>query len=122
MNVRGSIALALLGVWAVVRSQTAGAQSAHDPVVVRGEHLARTVCSACHVVASDQEFAPLLINPAPSFADIAQRPGTRVATLERFILSTHWDMQSIPMRMPNPMLDKNDARAVAAYILTLKSK
>jgi len=55
----------------------------HDPVAARGEHIARLVCSACHLVAKDQEFPPLLAKPAPPFSEIANRPGTNAATLQR---------------------------------------
>jgi mono/diheme cytochrome c family protein len=122
MNVRAEVGSVLLGVYAFLASQAHAATPTDDPVIARGEHLARIVCSACHVVASDQEFPPLLNKPAPSFADIAERPGTSVQSLQRFILSTHWDMKSLPMTMPSQLLDNNDTRAVARYILTLKSE
>jgi len=89
--------------------------------VADGEHIARLICSACHVVASDQEFPPILNKPAPSFKDIANRPGTTAESLQRFIASTHWDVDTIPMTMPNPMLDKEQITAVSRYILSLRS-
>lgn len=91
-----------------------------DAETARGEHIARLVCSACHEVAHDQEYAPILTKPAPSFSDIANRPGTSVASLQRFIVSTHWDVNALPMTMPNPMLSKDEARAVARYIVRLR--
>jgi mono/diheme cytochrome c family protein len=87
----------------------------------RGEHIARLVCSACHVVARDQEFPPILTKPAPAFAEIANRPGVTAATLQRFILGTHWDTATLPMAMPNPMLTAEQARAVSRYILSLRT-
>lgn len=36
------------------------------PEAARGEHIARLVCSACHLVAQDQEYPPILVQPAPS--------------------------------------------------------
>jgi len=90
-----------------------------DPVVARGDHIARSVCSACHIVAADQEFPPLLVNPAPSFSDVANRPGTSSHSLERFITATHWDLDKLPMSMPNPRLTKEETVAVARYILSL---
>lgn len=92
-----------------------------SPDAARGEHIARLVCSACHVVAVDQEYPPLLIKPAPSFAEIAKRPGVSAETLQHFILSTHWDTDTLPMTMPSPMLSQDEARAVSRYILTLRS-
>jgi mono/diheme cytochrome c family protein len=103
-----------------VTEPTAGAQSAHRSMS-RGEEVARSVCSACHQVAADQEFPPLLVQPTPSFTEIANRPGTSVRSLERFITMTHWNEETIPMRMPNPMLTSEDTAAVAHYILSLRS-
>ena len=88
--------------------------------VKRGEHLAREVCSACHTVASDQEFPPLLVHPAPPFEEIANRPTTTEESLRRFISSTHWDTERLPMTMPNPMLEPAQIKDVARYILSLR--
>jgi len=78
------------------------------------------VCSACHEVARDQEYPPILAKPAPSFSEIAHRPGTSVESLQRFIVSTHWDVNALPMTMPNPMLSRDEARSVARYIVSLR--
>ena len=94
---------------------------ATSPDAARGEHIARLVCSACHVVAINQEYPPLLIKPAPSFAEIANRPGVSAESLQHFVLSTHWDPDTLPMTMPSPMLSKDEARAVSRYILTLRN-
>lgn len=91
-----------------------------DAVTARGEHIARLVCSACHEVARDQEYPPILAKPAPSFSEIAHRPGTSVESLQRFIVSTHWDVNALPMTMPNPMLSRDEARSVARYIVSLR--
>jgi len=92
-----------------------------DSSAKTGEHIARLVCSACHVVASDQEFPPILVKPAPGFKDLANRPGTTAQTLQHFILNTHWDVGTIPMTMPNPMLTHEQAEAVSRYVLSLRS-
>jgi mono/diheme cytochrome c family protein len=91
-----------------------------SPVVARGEHLARLICSACHVVAVDQEFPPLLRQPTPSFSEIANRPDTSAKSLQKFISTTHWDEKTLPMHMPNPMLTDEQLRAVTRYILSLR--
>jgi mono/diheme cytochrome c family protein len=88
--------------------------------IAQGEHIARIVCSACHVVASDQEFPPILNQPTPDFSEIANRPGTTAATLQHFVLNTHWDVNKLPMTMPNPMLTQDQAREVARYIISLR--
>ncbi len=86
----------------------------------QGEHIARAICAACHVVASDQDFPPLLREPAPPFAEIANRPATSEQTLRRFITSTHWDERTLPMTMPNQQLSADQTRAVIRYILSLR--
>lgn len=91
-----------------------------DAGAARGQHIVRLVCSACDTVARDQEYPPILTKPAPSFGDIANRPGTSVESLQRFVLSTHWDVDALPMTMPNPMLTRDEARAVARYIVSLR--
>src|SRR5512146_1258466 len=73
---RGKRTILAIGL-VVLGSGSAYAQKPHrDPPLERGEHVARLVCSACHVVAENQEFPPLLNPPAPSFMEIADRPGT----------------------------------------------
>ena len=84
----------------------------------RRQHIARVVCSACHVVTRDQEFPPILRPPAPSFEEIANCSGLTLQTVRRFVLQTHWDLQTLPMQMPNPMLPPPDATAVAKYVLS----
>jgi mono/diheme cytochrome c family protein len=86
----------------------------------RGEHVARLVCSACHIVARDQEFPPMLRPPAPSFETIANRPAITSQAVRHFVLQTHWDLKTLPMHMPDPMLPTPDANAVAAYVLSLR--
>ena len=93
--------------------------SAHDAVLARGEHIAQYQCSACHIVANDQEFAVLLQQHTPSFSEIANRPGTTAKTLQHFITTTHWDTKTIPMTMPSPGVSSDDAAAVVRYILSL---
>jgi mono/diheme cytochrome c family protein len=96
------------------------AHSQHVSELERGEHIARLVCSACHVVASDQEFPPLLRPPAPSFDEIANRPATDAQAVGKFVATTHWDMKTLPMQMPNPMLSKKQTAAVARYLVSLR--
>ncbi len=103
---------------------SAGVTSSARPAsasVARGEHIARIICSACHVVAKDQEYPPILDTPGPSFLEIANRPATTQRSLRHFITTTHWDMRALPMTMPNPMLTPEDTRAVASYIVSLRA-
>ncbi len=90
--------------------------------VQRGEVVAQLQCSACHVVAENQKYPPLLENPAPSFQSIANRPQTSEAALRHFVAQTHWDQTTVPLTMPNPGLTKADIAAVVSYILSLKGR
>ncbi len=88
--------------------------------VDRGAHIARMVCSYCHVAADDQPFPPRLAQSTPSFREIANRPGTNLKELRHFIATTHWDRKTLPARMPDPMLTKDDVTAVSKYIMSLR--
>ena len=114
----GSVFAVLIGFSGVCAN---AAEPARDPVA-RGEQLARQQCSACHVVASDQALPPLRQRPTPSFYEIANRPKTSEKSLEHFIGSTHWDMKSVPMTMPDQMLTEDEKVAVSRYILSLRKR
>ena len=96
------------------------AEPVHTGTVARGAEIAQQICSACHVVASDQNFPPLLRQPAPPFEQIAQRPDVTEKSLRHFITTTHWDEKTLPMTMPNPELTDEQTVAVARYILSLR--
>ncbi len=88
--------------------------------IKRGQTIALAQCSACHVVAPSQEYPPLLRDPAPSFQSIANRPNVSEKSLQHFVLTTHWDLKTVPITMPNPILSRADARAVIQYLLGLR--
>ena len=111
---------ALLGALLSSHAQSAGVTNHAE--LAHGEHIARLICSSCHVVAKDQEFPPILEWSTPSFFDIAKRPGVSVQGLEHFITQTHWDTDKLPMTMPNQQLTKEQTRAVARYILSLRGQ
>jgi len=94
--------------------------SRSDRHVEAGEYVALSICSYCHVVSADARYRPGLKQPTPSFQEIADRPGTTRASLRRFIKTTHWDEKSIPMTMPDPLLEPNQLDDVASYILSLR--
>ena len=58
---------------------------------------------------------------APSFTEVANRPDTNLKSLRKFIATTHWDMKSTPVTMPNPMLTDSQVSDVSRYILSLRS-
>jgi len=110
--------MALLG---LIGSQAPAAAADQDFAPVgRGAYLAQTVCSNCHVVADDQRSPPRLAQRPPSFREIANRPGTNLKALRRFIATTHWDEKTLPATMPNLMLTKEDVAAVSRYIMSLR--
>jgi mono/diheme cytochrome c family protein len=92
------------------------------PPPPEGERLAQEVCSACHVVAQKQERAPVLKDRAPSFCEIANRPRTTAQSVAHFVLTTHWDNKAAPVRMPDPMLNKDQAAAVSRYVMSLRGR
>jgi mono/diheme cytochrome c family protein len=109
--------VALFG-WIVFAAQ---AQVPLDQDVVRGRAIAASVCSACHVVAADQTYAPILRNPGPSFQSIASKPTTTADALRRFISTTH-KTAGEPFRMPNPELTAEMQEQVVVYILSLRNR
>ncbi len=99
---------------------SACASSADEASQERGRQIALKVCSACHVVATEQEFSPLLNPPGPPFAEIVNRASLTRASLRHFITSTHWDERTVPLRMPNPELLDSQVTDVVTYILSLR--
>jgi mono/diheme cytochrome c family protein len=103
-------------------SLAANAQSVSDEAtVVKGRAFALLVCSACHVVASGQQFAPTLRNPGPAFDAIANKPTTTAESLRTFLTTTHTTM-STPYTMPNPQLADYQINEVISYILSLQNR
>lgn len=107
---------ALLATWS---GTSVKAEDSSDAIAA-GRQLALQVCSVCHVVAPNQEFAPGLEQQTPSFEAIANRPDMSVEFLRKFITTTHWDEKTIPMTMPNPMLSDEQITQVSSYILSLR--
>jgi mono/diheme cytochrome c family protein len=75
-----------------------------------GERLAKRWCSACHVVAADQQTASADV---PPFSTIAQRPGFSPEKLAFFLLEPH-------PKMPSMALTRREATDIADYIATLR--
>ena len=95
--------------------------AATDPVgdPVEGHRLALKICTACHVVAADQENAPTLRKPAPSFEAIAKKPGVTADWVRNFLLTIHRTFAN-GTEMPNPQLTDDQAADIAAYIAGLQ--
>ncbi len=101
---------------------SACAEEAGAPAdIQQGHRLALEICAYCHLSAGDQETAPILQPPAPSFASIAQRRDIGPDSLRAFLNTTH---RSVAARsgMPNPELLDSQIKQVAAYLLSLRNK
>jgi len=72
----------------------------------KGELMAKRWCAACHVVAPDQERGG---TQAPTFSEIASKPGFDAGKLALFLLVPH-------PQMPDMNLSRAEAADLAAYI------
>jgi cytochrome c2 len=89
--------------------------------ILKGQQLARIACSNCHVVASDSDSpVPMLHESAPRFVDVANRHGTTQKSLQTFIMTTHWDGETIPITMPKPDLTTQQIVALSLYVMSLR--
>jgi mono/diheme cytochrome c family protein len=119
-NEMDRVFIGVVSAWLATGSATlAKAEDSQDSIAA-GRQLALQVCSVCHVVAPNQEFAPGLEQRTPSFEDIANKPDMSAEFLRKFITTTHWDEKTIPMTMPNPMLTDEQITQVSSYILSLR--
>lgn len=107
--------VAAVGVIAIALAATA--EGAGSPA--EGHRLALKICAFCHVVAADQEFAPILRKRTPSFRAIANARGMTAESLKKFILTTHSSVAE-PANMPNPQLTDDQANDIVSYILSLR--
>jgi mono/diheme cytochrome c family protein len=111
----------LMACLAVLAAILAGSASAQQPVgrggVQEGRRLALGKCDACHTVAADQLYPPLLAHYAPSFYDVANRPGMNVETLKGFLAHHH-----TYENMPYPDLTPSQVTDIVDYILSLRGR
>ena len=73
-----------------------------------GGRLAVRWCMACHVVEPGQRMAT---DNAPSFREIATRPGMTADSLDRYLSKEH-------TLMPDFLLSTQERAALVAYILS----
>ncbi len=104
--------------WIAAWSAWGQAVSATDDVR-KGRHLAILLCTACHIVAPEQPYEPTLDPPAPSFEAIAERRDVNAESLQHFLATTHQGLDN-PNGMPNPGLADFQAKAIVAYLLSLR--
>ncbi len=97
-----------------------GAAAASGQEVDAGRKLALEVCANCHVVPGEAR-SPVLNPPAPSFVEIAGKPGASAASLSAFLAEPHGN-QRRTSGMPPFLLPPSVVEAVVAYLLTLNPK
>jgi mono/diheme cytochrome c family protein len=76
----------------------------------QGGVMAKRWCATCHVVATDQARGS---TQAPSFSEIAKKPGLTAASIALFLLRPH-------PPMPDMNLSRSEAADLAAYIVNQK--
>jgi mono/diheme cytochrome c family protein len=76
-----------------------------------GREIARTWCSNCHIVGSEQQSGSS--NGAPPFVAIADMKSTTSSALHAFLETPH-------ERMPDLHLDRGEVDDLAAYIISLR--
>lgn|SRR5665647_1677508 len=86
-----------------------GLANAQD--TAKGHALAKQVCSVCHAIDKTQSRSPN--EAAPRFEVIANVPGMTAIALTVALRTSH-------RTMPNLVLEPDELRDVAAYILSLK--
>jgi len=96
----------LLGAGAII-----AAAPAFGADVDNGRRLAHRWCEACHVVSATQRR--MATDQAPSFSEIARRPGLNAPKIALFLLNPH-------PKMPDMSLSRTEAGDLAAYIVSLK--
>jgi mono/diheme cytochrome c family protein len=114
-SLSSALALALVS----ATSSVAHAQNTRADLVAAGHDFALKICSNCHVVAIDQASPPLMKPAAPSFSEIAARPGTTESLLRDFLAKPHGETRR-SSKMPAFMLADLQATQIIAYLLSLK--
>jgi mono/diheme cytochrome c family protein len=105
----GRFACSMIVVASALASGRVDAQEPSQPG--QGLALAQQVCAACHAIDKRTEASP---NPAaPRFEVIANVPGMTTMALTVALRTPH-------KTMPNLVLEGEEIRNVAAYILSLK--
>lgn len=83
------------------------------PDIENGNKLARTLCTACHLIGEPAN-APVP-SDVPSFASIANRPNQSTDHLLTWLTAPH-------PPMPNINLTRKEIRDLSGYILSLRTE
>jgi mono/diheme cytochrome c family protein len=106
-----------VALFAVSIAAASAQDNAHRGSAAAGREFALHNCDGCHIVAANQDLRPLIGGYAPSFADVANKPGTTAESLRAFLSHTH-----AYTNMPYPDLAAPDLANVVAYILGLRGQ
>jgi hypothetical protein len=89
--------------------------------VAEGRGLAHAICGNCHVVAEGANERPAMRIPAPSFAEIATRPGFSPDSIRDLLTSGHRYLGP-NQGMPNPRLASYQVEEIIAVFETLRAE
>jgi mono/diheme cytochrome c family protein len=119
MTIRNS-ARATLILLAGLASSGAQAETPAADQITAGRNFAHLVCGACHVVTQQRDELPVLAQPGPSFAVLAQRPLLTEAALREFLGTNHRNLGPAGA-MPNPRLADYQIDEIVAFMMSLKA-
>lgn len=89
------------------------ADAQEGALVETGAIIAREACASCHAIGTGPDKNTM--SAAPSFEAIAAMPSISGLAIKVFLQTPH-------ASMPNIMLAQSEVNALAAYILSLRSK
>lgn len=94
----------------------------NDNAIRAGHTIAVTTCISCHVVSPNQTIKPVLGPGIPSFAEIANRPGTTIEGLTAAMKVARWhDPGMTATLLPMSHISDEGRAQVAAYIMSLRA-
>ena len=105
------VILIALGAFIPVQVLLAGGAKLAPASVSEGHRLAEAWCETCHAI---EPHMAGMSNQAPNFEAIANRHGTTALSLKVFLKTSH-------QNMPNLVIARDQADALANYILSLKA-
>ncbi|WP_271585972.1 c-type cytochrome [Bradyrhizobium sp. CCBAU 53415] len=88
--------------------------------VTEGRALAHGSCGTCHVVEDAAKESPVSRPPAPSFAEIINRPSFSSDDIRQLLTSGHRRLGR-DQAMPNPRLAEYQIDEIVAYLETLRA-
>ena len=98
----------------------AQAETTSSEQIEAGRKFAGRVCGACHVVTQQRDELPVLAQPGPSFAVLAQRPLLTEQSLRELLGSNHRTLGPA-QAMPNPRLADYQIDEIVAFMMSLKA-